>query len=568
MFMPKKFSRTLRTARHLRLAQLWARLEYRSKLPWYQTALYAAFIEPSEEKLPQELLQNPPRLWPGDKKGGEAICDNIFDFVGRPINMGKSVRWLPQEASPLWLYHLHYFEWLGDLHAMGNAGLHTARRLIEDWIETCGQSLHPQIWHPYPLSLRIVSWLTFAPWFLKEIGVQERNAFFTSLLMQVAHLKKVLEWDVGGNHLLKNLKALIYIGLCLPDEKETFEEALVLLLKQLKVQVLPDGCHYERSPHYHADVLGDLLDIQAILLKANHPVPPQLSETIDRMMTVLSFFRHSNGDLALFNDGTVGHTNQLAALEKRGGKTEIIPRHLPDAGYVRLTGSDTKAMLVLVDAGLCCPDELPAHAHADMLSFELSLGKEKIFTNSGTFAYQHGDRNRYRGTAAHNTVCINRQDSAEVYGAFRLGHRPKKIMCEVKHQTGVGMGMEASHDGYKRKGFTHQRRLFLSEDGTDLRGEDHILGTWRKTRKKRQYPRAHFHLAPGVICHLKTHQKAEIKTPNGQKLLFKVTGGRLHEADYLYAPHFGVQEKAREIILTADWKEGQSLLKWSLKKES
>jgi uncharacterized heparinase superfamily protein len=546
----------LRTLRYLRPMQIIARLDYRARVVYYNSPLYP-FIE-YELEVPERPLLAAPHLWRGTAERGRDLSRNTFTFVGRTVNMDKKVQWQPQGVSALWLYNLHYFDWLADLRALNteDARQH-ARDTVRDWVDACGTSFHPVFWHPYPLSLRLVSWLTHADWLMEGADIGWKKDFMASLVRQANHMPKVLEWDVGGNHLIKNLKALIYTGLCLPGRQTTYLEAVSLLKEQLDLQVLPDGAHYELSPHYHADVLQDMLDIHALMLKANQVPPQELDDAIDRMAVALAFFRHGDGGLALFNDGAVGDVNHLDDLMERcGGTGGKLPRQLPYAGYVRLQKDDT---LVLMDTAKCCPDDLPAHAHADTLSFELSVGGERVFVNSGTYAYQHELRNVLRGTAAHNTAVVAGEDSAEVWDTFRLGRRPRRIEFSLREEPNTGIGVEAWHDGYAHLGAKHTRRLFLSEDGLDLRGEDVI-------ESRREQPvTVHFHLHPDVKYKLTGDHSAEITTARGSRLTFRVKGGRLYDLDSQYAPQFGELAATRQLVLRGSWEAGKCQMLWGIK---
>ena len=73
-------------------------------------------------------------------------------------------------------------------------------------------------------------------------------------------------------------------------------------------------------------------------------------------------------------------------------------------------------MVAMLDVGPIGPDYLPGHAHADTLSFELSLHGRRVLVNSGTSVYGIGaERLRQRGTAAHNTLTVDGADSSEVW---------------------------------------------------------------------------------------------------------------------------------------------------------
>ena len=108
-------------------------------------------------------------------------------------------------------------------------------------------------------------------------------------------------------------------------------------------------------------------------------------------------------------------------------------------------------------------DEQPGHAHADTLSFELSIHGRRVIVNTGASTYEAGEqRAAERGTAAHNTVRVDGQNSSEVWSAFRVARRARVRNVRTDHYGYV----EACHDGYRRlkDPVTHRRRLELHND--------------------------------------------------------------------------------------------------------
>jgi uncharacterized heparinase superfamily protein len=202
--------------------------------------------------------------------------------------------------------------------------------------------------------------------------------------------------------------------------------------------------------------------------------------------------------------------------------------------------------LVLMDAGPCCPDDLPAHAHADTLSFEFSHLSRRIVVNCGTYAYQDAAwRNRLRGTAAHSTVCIDDEDSAEVYGTFRLGRRPEEI-TGTRHESASGMRIAAKHDGYRRLGIIHHRSLALSDDGRRLAGEDRIEGSGAAPDRRIA---ARFHLHPDVAAKQSEPGAVDLHLPGGGGWRFEAPGEEVHLRDSVYAPRFNEMRDTHQIVV-------------------
>ena len=72
------------------------------------------------------------------------------------------------------------------------------------------------------------------------------------------------------------------------------------------------------------------------------------------------------------------------------------------------------------------PAFLPAHAHADALSFQLWWHGSPVLVDAGTFTYEAGsDRDWFRSTRAHSTIRVDGRDQFRLWAAFRSGRLPK-----------------------------------------------------------------------------------------------------------------------------------------------
>jgi uncharacterized heparinase superfamily protein len=162
---------------------------------------------------------------------------------------------------------------------------------------------------------------------------------------------------------------------------------------------------------------------------------------------------------------------------------------LPDAGLVRAA---MHGWYLLADVGQPCPDELPAHAHADTLGCLVQLDGVPLLVDTGTSTYEPGPVRDYeRSTAAHNTVQVDGADSTEVWGAFRAGRRAR-VSDLAARATADEVTISAAHDGFRwlQGGPVHRRRWSLTESG--LRVDDDVEGARRHAVTVRWY------LAPGT----------------------------------------------------------------------
>lgn len=329
-------------------------------------------------------------------------------------------------------FHLHYGE-----EVLGWA---RGRRVdeAEAWIAAWIDGNPPgrgDGWHPYPLSTRTANWLaagTLAPDLRRETVAD-------SLWRQLAYLRRNVEDGVLGNHVVRNAKALVLGGVAFGDAALT-RQGEALLRRELAEQVLPDGGHYERSPVYHAVVLRDLLEIRAAAGLS------WLDEPIERMRRFAAALTRPDGLPFPFNDAPLELAPSLDLPEPAGGLTVF-----EETGYAVLREGD---VVLAFDCGPFAPSFLPAHAHADALSFQLWLGGEPVVVDPGTSTYEPGpQRDAERGTQSHSTVALDGRDQFELWGAFRSGPFPRVRLLSTEP-------LRASVDW---RGATHERTLQLDD---------------------------------------------------------------------------------------------------------
>jgi len=440
-----------------------------------------------------------------------------FRFMNVERRIETAADWNREDWPKLWLYNAHYFD---DLAADGSetrAEWH--RAMIKRW-ERENPPGHGNGWEPYPTSLRIVNWVKWA-----LLGNALVPDALQSLATQSRWLSKRREYHLLGNHLWANAKALVFAGACF-DGREADGwrgKGLALLKQELAEQILPDGGHFERSPMYHAILLEDVLDL--LQLAQRYPgmvegdTQSEWRDTAARMLRWLQVMSHPDGEIAFFNDAAFGVAPNLAALATYastlgvafdGGPLDSV-MDLSSSGYVRLEAGPAA---LLADVARIGPDYLPGHAHADALSFELSIRGQRVFVNGGTSTYETGpERQRQRGTAMHNTVQVDGEDSSEVWAGFRVARRARPVGLSVERGPD-GARLACAHDGYKRLPGRVVHRRTWRLDGRGLTVTDALEGSWREAI-------ARFHLHPQASV----EPGGAIVLPDGGRLMWSCEGG-------------------------------------------
>lgn len=473
--------------------------------------------------------------------------------------------WDDFALEKLWRYNLHYFDDLNAQDATARAEWQSA--LLLRWVRENPPAVGTG-WDPYPTSLRIVNWIKWA-----LCGNTLSSECVQSLAVQTRWLSRRLEIHLLGNHLFANAKALVFAGLFFEGSEANhwLEKGLQILKREVPEQILSDGGQFERSTMYHSLALEDMLDLCNVAAAFSGAVPSRWQSTIadwreriGPMRDWLAAMCHPDGEISFFNDAAVGIAPAPIELEQYAVRLGFPDRsasvqdltHLAASGYIRIEQDGAVAMLDVASVG---PDYLPGHAHADTLSFELSLFGQRVFVNSGTSCYGSSiERLRQRGTVAHNTVVVDGQDSSEVWVGFRVARRARPVGLNVVRSGGIVVS--CAHDGYRRLlgKPEHLRRWLFNENALVV--EDRVSG-------RCGHAEARFHLHPLVNFDKKYMDsdggtKMVLQLPQGQKILFSVEGGVLRKEAATWHPEFGCSEP--NLCLVVDFSRSvlRTHLKW------
>ncbi|WP_316014380.1 heparinase II/III family protein [Roseobacter sp. HKCCA0434] len=482
-----------------------------------------------------------PQPWSlGTVAGARALQSGEFRFAGELVEAPATGIWDVPSPHEAFTCAVQGFGWLDDLAAAGDA---TARMLAQDWlwqwIERFGAARGPG-WYPDLTGRRLMRWIVHAPFVLKGQDAAARHAFFKSLGRQVSYLAHAWPDAAPGLPRFEALIGLIHAAVALEGAEGLLKPARRGLAK-LCEGIGPDGGLRSRNPEELLEVFALLIQADRAQRAAGHPGDAAVEEAIARIAPTLRALRLGDGALGRFNGGARGAEGLIdRSLAESGVRTP--PQGEAAMGYARMRAGRT---VLLMDAGATPAGIGGLRAHAGALSFEMSAGRRPLIVNQGPGdAFGPDWRRHARETGAHSTVQIGeasmaRFAPASVFGCLdteTLEDGPKAVTLE-RAVDRSGHWLLASHDGWVAShGLTHERRLFMTPDGAELRGEDTLSA--QSTRERARFARmregaaidwcARFHLHPDVEAELDPGGEAvRLSLRSGEVWIFRQSGGAL-----------------------------------------
>ncbi|TWT98623.1 heparinase II/III family protein [Stieleria varia] len=501
--------------------------------------------------------------WSHRGHDGSQMAEGTFCFLNQSVRLTEqdttslqSIRWRGDEPR-LWLFHLQCHEYLLEL---AEHDLEAANDLLRGWLS---DPLHQfpdrdeNAWHPFCISRRLRVWICFAAAFELEDDIE--TAFWLSVHDQLRWLARNLEWDLGGNHLLENLATLVFANCFLETlSGKSLPRFESRLMREIRLQVLPSGEHFERTPTYHAIMLFCVLELVDATEFASHPMRGQLVTVAELMCRWLQHVLHSDGSIPLFGDSAMDETPNPSVLFEWTGENSTIRFDGTETvaePWVDCPSGREKFVFDVSDVGC---DSLPAHAHADLLQVVASVAGRPLLVDSGNFDYEPSEMRRYcRATEAHNVLQVDGVDHCDLWSRFRMGRRG--------HITWRASGREdslswcvATHDAYRHLGVREVGRLVLAD------GCSWTVVDWIRSRGQHQLV-SRLHVHPSWRCELSgASEVAELIY--GQDI---VRLRSLRESDRWgkgtgwYCPEFGVRHP-NDVLQLSQSSSGFAWLGWTL----
>lgn len=489
-------------------------------------------------------------------------AERRFNFLNHSVTYAPKIKWNDPAQEKLWLYNLHYFDYLLPLASdVSRQNYQVAKSLLTDWIaeNPVGRG---NGWEPYPLSLRLVNWLYFYRFYESYFrGDDEfRTEFLNSLYRQYRFLARFIEYHLMANHLFANLKALLWSSLFFREEK-AFAGFRRRFLQQVDEQILPDGGHFELSPMYHSIILTDLLDMVNLLTNSDpgfsEPVSERLREDVsefsgiaDKMLDWLALMRHPDGKIALFGDSAFQVAPEFPELMRyyrqlTGGSYREPPpvsaSFLKDSGYAVMQGAGQK---LIADGGRLGVNYQPGHAHCDLTTYEYSFNGVRFIVDSGVGSYLPDERRRLaRSVWGHNVTVVNDLEQAEIWKAFRMGRRVQPEKSElVRGENRLLFTVQYVNRLRKKRAYRLRREIEMVYESYFRINDSVIAGELFSLKSL-------IHLHPDVEPETGTGRAVLRRAGKEVVLLWDARLAKAKISDGFYHPEFGKQVPAKMLIL-------------------
>jgi Heparinase II/III-like protein/Heparinase II/III N-terminus len=439
------------------------------------------------------------------------------------------------------------------------------------------------------VAVRAVNWMWAAALFADapEFTPALKRRFLKAMLQHGDQILNNLEYtDNNGNHYLSNGVGLLFLGVLfaeLAPARAWRKKGREIVWGEIERQVHPDGVDFEQGLGYHGLVTEFWYSCVLLCERNGIEVPARVRQRLQRMFNfMLAYTRpdgsfpqigdNDDGRLAGIDDEPVGSQRRHLAvgggmfdrpdlLGAAGDALETAvwlcgPRVLqqprttpqpgshafPDGGFYVMQSADTSTV---IDAGEVGMRGIGGHGHADVLSFDLWAAGAGVLVDSGTFTYSADAvvRQALRGTAAHNAVRVDRQDSSRLGTGRWLwlienDARPFDVTWRSDSACDEFVG---SHTGYRRleQPVTHTRRITFDKARHIWRIVDTLDGVGRHLVELFFHPGVPFQSEENAI---------RLKAPRADVILLPPTQTSASQQPGWTSQGYGLREPATVLV--------------------
>ncbi len=433
----------------------------------------------------------------------DEVVDKTFVFDLRwdmeqtsvPVHFSGKIEWnkMPKD-DPEWIFQfnrMRFWICLGQAYAMTKDEKY-ARAFVEqllDWIKSVPHTTeNEKCWRTIEVGIRMCNWLKAMLYFKGSEAITDdvMKCFVASLTEHAEFIMSVWNsynlmsnWGVMANH------GLFMAGMMLPPTERTAEyrkTSISRLAKELEIQIYSDGAQWEQSPMYHNEVLRDFLDVA--LLAHRNGIYLSFYPTLQKMIDASIAYQKPNGRELCFGDSddidsrdvittaavvaeyyagglsrykaagydkmdfeSAWDTGEMLRYNETSAREDFHAVQLPASGNYFITNplrpfSDSERTYLHFHCGTLGA----GHGHSDQLHISLFANGEDVLIDSGrfTYVYQHGEREEFKDSTAHNTCIVDGKNFYKCEDSWLCS----KLAKNVNRYCVENLYIEGGHLGY------------------------------------------------------------------------------------------------------------------------
>jgi len=320
----------------------------------------------------------------------------------------------------------------------------------------------------------------------------------------------------ANNHRIAELAGLIVGSIMAPGFPGAIklrEDCWRALLVEIDLQIHPDGVGGEQSPGYTAFSI-ELFLLAATALGRERSLPATTADRLSAWSEHSRWLMDTDGKVPAigdFDDCRVIATTQaaepkyvasiVAAVSGCIGRPDLAPpakdagirdvilgaaeaspaqpagmRSFANGGYSVFRSRHRNPVVLTFDHGPIGYLSIAAHAHADTLAIWLSVGRQPVIADAGTYLYHSNRelRDLFRATAVHNTLSLDGIGSSRASGPFNWVSKANARL--VSSEVAPVARVVAEHDGYVAQYGVRHRRTVEFDGASQFTIFDEILG--------------------------------------------------------------------------------------------
>ena len=388
------------------------------------------------------------------------------------------------------------------------------QKIISKWIYK-NKKYKKIIWDSDILSKRVISWILNAEIILNNADNNFKNDFLQSILTQINHLKKNIEFQNNYPKKIENITAILLSGLVFKEYNNNFDLSIKELKKLVEDFFDKNGFPKSRNPSDLIKISKYLILIKECGKDAQSFIPEYLDDIIEKNLKCLNSIKTPGNETPLFNGNIESkidkYLDYIKSLDyKFKKKTNLIGN---------LFVLSNKKQNIFFDAGEPPRKRFSSSYQSGPLSFEYYLNENKIITNCG-FGSQISKKAELlsRLTSAQSTLCINDTSVTKFERNKLINHTYGALIKNNFETSDINLIDEknfievtASHNAYENLGYIHKRSIKIVKNNEDLFGSDLLI------KKRENVPLINyairFHLYPGI---------SPVKTIGGNSILLQI----------------------------------------------